>query len=140
MYKHQSAPRQGISLHDCFVTRIATDDQQITLHFADGFWVANPKDLFRTSASIVTFTRGIVEDVLCLDNKIISWEELCQKLNAGQWSVELINEYYRPRQGVLGGFLYDTTKRKHTTTSIALWLAFEDVCFYWNEIREDRQW
>ena len=139
MYKHQSAPRQGISLHDCYINRITTEDQHITLHFPDGFWVANPKKMFRTSASIVTFTQAIVDDVFYNSNNI-SWETLCERINTGQWSIELINEYYRPRQGVLGGFLDDEVWHKRSFASIALWLAFEDVRFCWNEIREDRQW
>lgn len=51
-----------------------------------------------------------------------------------------IDEYYRPRQGVLGGLICDEVEPKRFPASLALWLAFEDVHFCWNEIREDCPW
>lgn len=132
-----------ISLHDCQVTCINEQDNNISLHFTDGYWIIesnsqNPyKKTLSTNDSLLTFMNACCEKVK-VDNKQMTWEEFYSKINSSKWKFECITENYTNRKSTYEGWVWFNKKPYHLDCFLEF--SYHDVIYNWNEICEDRPW
>ena len=142
-----------ISLHDCRVTAISEQKNNIILLFGDdGYWIIETNKLnphnktLRTDNSQLTFVKGNCSRVLventALDGKLavwheVSWKEFCQNINSKKWSFEIVREFYAySKECIYQGYLYSD----EAPVACQLEFEFEKTLYEWNKIREDRAW
>lgn len=142
MWKFQSIDDwDAISLHDCRVTHISEQDNDISLHFSDGYWIIetniqNPYNkTFGTNNSQLTFVNSYCKKIN-VDNKQIAWDEFCSKINSNQWEFECITESYINKKCNYEGWVWFDESPYHLDCFLEF--SYHNVIYSWNKICEDR--
>ena len=159
MWKHTSKnDYPNIILHDCFVTNISTQNNDIIFEFDDGFWITdthkeNPYgQILRTGKSQMLFSNvdydfsGIyifkelkVFKKLMFTNRVsLAMKDFIAKINSGKWSFEIKDELYAWHQAVFVGDVRFNHRPYRREFQIDL--NVKEMIYSWNEIREDRVW
>ena len=146
LWKFQAAYEySAISLHDCRITSITKNGDDIELHFEDGFWLCqenpqNPyKKTLRTGASCLTLLEAACEESIFQGIKF-SWDEFCANINSRQWNFECITECYSSNRLVYAGWIWVGNRFYQPNPDFQLWFTFQGLRYNWNTIREDRSW
>ena len=152
-------------LHDCIATEIRQDGSELSLFFPDGFWLLarDPRNpygdtLHRTGPSAAVVSMGYpeaeadVENAICaelfhqhcicrgLEFTTVTYPKvsaLIEKVNKGRWSLEFKEKYPCYNRGYVVLCYFRTGK---DFRQCYLNLDCRRICFYWNEVLEDRVW
>lgn len=153
---HCDHNEEHITLHDCIAERAYFENGKLGFEFKDGFWVSpdhlesNLSELVRTDFSKVEYTLTDDKDYdvnvyvfkRSFGKKTIGseWtlEELVNKINAGKCKLEFLYQYLDYNaQMVECELIFD--KKPHRQGCI-IKISAPQVCYYWNNLREDRPW
>ncbi len=150
-----------IILHDCVVTKITLDGDDLVMEFDDyGFWIGennkqNPfGNMLRTEKSelrfvdfdtwsnIYIFKRYNLFRKFFHTSRIdLSLEKLISNVNSGKWTFEFIYEYYTSSTqalAIFNGCINVKNKRKNYDCQIES--DCSKMVYSWNKIREDAPW
>ena len=142
-----------ISLHDCRLTNIVKQNDNIILNFSDGFWIVetnkqNPhkKTLRTNDNSQLTLIKSACSRILVEEHKTfpavwreITWNEFCKNINSGKWEFECIRELYAYSQEcIYQGEIFSDKAPFHVGCQIEF--EFLKILYEWNIICEDRPW
>lgn len=147
--------RDAICLHDCQVTGMHVDGNDLVFDFSDGFWIVRNsrykphENTLRTDAAQMRFVDFEIENLyvykvvrlfgkrLFVRRIEMDWQTLADRINSGAWEFEIADEYARDRRLLLGGYLW--CKRKDTPEAqLAVYCTALE--YRWNRICEDRVW
>lgn len=146
----------GLSLHDCRVTQMRTQANNLVLDFANGFWITaqnqhNPYgETLRTDASQVRIIGFDIEEIyifctvsLCGRHiatlrKSLPLNRLQAQINSGRWRLELIDSFYGG--GRLLWNAYILSGNETSSQECQLMLGYRDMECGWNRICRDKRW
>lgn len=140
-----------IGLHDCVISEMQIQDDDLILKFDNGFWLLEDAEqniyheTVRTGRSELRI-KGY-EDItlyrfkplrlfrwtLSTTRINISLETLIQRINNGEWQAEITDEWYGEYGCLLGGVM---GKREEFMMNLYC-KGFE---YSWDELRGDRKW
>lgn len=145
MCKYKAIDEWGtISLHDCRITSIHEDGDNIICRFAEGYWIVetnaqNPykKTLGTNDNAQLTLINARCEKIM-VDEKEMTWEEFCAYINIDAWEFECITEEHAHQKCIYYGWLWFNEEPFHRDCE--LHFNCQHVEYAWNDICEDRPW
>ncbi|MGB4588943.1 MAG: hypothetical protein WBI17_06875 [Clostridiaceae bacterium] len=144
---------ESISLYGSCVVQISTD-HDLTFYFNNnGFWVSecnsqNPyRQILRTDKSQLVLQNGF-----CIETKVskdywvfgkklkpkvlpLKWEDICARINSGEWQFEISTELHKNKTVLFEGYL--GTKQKPYLLKCHLIFSFDCEIYSWNNMYED---
>ena len=155
MWKYSSEnDTDHILFHDSFITDIDIDGNDLILKFDDGFWLLdsnkqNPYGkILRTGKSQTRLSNFEIIDIylfsemnffrktLLITRKNISLVIFLSKIKSNIWKTEIIEEFFDKNNFIFYGFI---SEKKHTK-EIEFKTMYSKITYYWNEIKENREW
>jgi len=156
MYNHSELNNENIFLHDCYANSMNYENGVLSFVFPEGFWVTpqhnkNDSDkIVRTDLSQVTFELldRVVEDVQIYifrknesaDTVREEWEleDFINKVNAGIFEVEFIDEYETYQSYLYKCWLRIEEEPSHYECEIII--DAKNVTYNWNRLRYECEW
>lgn len=160
-YNIENAYPNTVSLHDCRITKIYTEGEDLIIEFGiDGFWVIagseynNSDKTLRTGQSSVRFTKAgeyseysviiylykkysFFRRPFLTTRKEIPLEKLQNKVNSEKCIIEIVDERYSVENVLIRAYIA-TDRGKRTECQIEI--CFKKMIYSWNELCKDREW
>ncbi len=146
-----------LTLHDCIADKISFDNHTLRFYLPDGFWITpyhienNSEKVMRTDASVVDFSIEDVDDILVrvftrhrwpgfrnIRVELWNMEQLISAINSGKCTLEFITQYRSHCEQMWDCVIH--SKNKPYYRECQLYLAKTEATFFWNDLREDREW
>lgn len=145
MWPYEAIDAWGsISLHDCRITGICVQDNNIICDFAEGYWIAetDPRNTYKKTLgtddnSQITLTAAYCEKVE-INDTLSAWDEFCTKINAGEWEFECITSEYDHNKWTCDGWVWFDDEPFHLDCRLEF--VFKHIIYNWNTICADRPW
>jgi len=146
-----------LTLHDCIADRISFENNMLRFYLPDGFWItphhkANAYEkTVRTDASAVNFSIKDIDEASvfvftrstwCFSRKtsvkIWPMEQLITSVNSKKCTIEFITQYRSYHEQMWHCVIH--SKKKPYYRSCQLYIPETEAAFFWNELRQDREW
>ena len=155
-FSHCDHNEKYLTLHDCIAERAYFGNGRLGFEFNDGFWISpdhpesNFSNIVRTDLAKVEYTLEDGEDYdvtvyvfkKSLFKKTVRAEwtikELLNKINSGKYKLEFLYQYLDYRARMVECELHFDKKPYHQECIMKI--SAPEVCYYWNNLREDRPW
>lgn len=156
MWKYCENKTNDLSFHDCVVTRLFIDSDDLIMEFNDGFWVVGNtqhntnNETYRSDSSQLKLINYDVANIYVynktrlftrlINTRRISLELeiLIANVNSGKWELEFLSEY-RTYRGVFFTCLILSKKRPYMR-ECQLFLDHDEMKCYWNNLCLDKPW
>jgi hypothetical protein len=155
-FSHCDHSEKHLTLHDCIATQAYFENGKLGFEFENGFWIAPDHSeshltkMVRTDFAKVeyTLTDGEDYDVMvyvftrAFDKRAVGTEwtlqELLQKINAGECHLEFLYQYLDSHARMVECDLH--FDKEQCYKKCILKIHAREVCYYWNNLCEDKPW